>query len=83
MPVSEPPPPPVDIQSSCDLVTWHNAPNISYDDITGYDIRLINSATNKEVIRHLDASATFYILDQEDETLKHESTIVQVRYTAN
>ena len=63
-------------------MTWHNAPNISYDDITGYDIRLINLATNEEVIRHLDASSTFYVFDHEGETLKHESTIVQVCYTA-
>ena len=78
MPATVPPPPPVDIQSSCDLVTWHNAPNTSFDDITGYEIRLVNSAMDKEVIIHLDPSATFYNLDHEDETFKHESTLVQV-----
>ncbi len=78
MSVSEPPPPPVDIQSSCELVTWHNAPNISFDDIIGYEIRLANSAKNKVVVEHLDASATFYKLDKLDETLKNELTSVQV-----
>ena len=78
MPVSEPPPPPVDIQSSCDLVTWHNAPNISYDDIIGYEIRLVNSAKTKEVVKRLDASATFYSLDELSEPLKSELTSVQV-----
>ena len=77
-PVSEPPPPLVDIQSSCDLVTWRNAPNISYDDITGYEIRLVNSAKTKEVVKRLDASATFYNLDELGEPLKSELTSVQV-----
>ena len=73
-------PPPVDIQTSCDLVVWRNAPNISYEDITGYEIQfLINSAAKEEVNISLDASATFYSLDKiEDETLKHESTLIQV-----
>ena len=83
-PVSEPLPPPVDIQTSCDLVVWRNAPNISYDDITGYiiEIFLINSATNDEEIifsDYLNASATFYSLDGLNETLKIETTFVQVR----
>ena len=77
-PVSEPPPPPVNIQSSCDLVTWHNAPNVSFDDIIGYEIRLSNSARSKEVVKHLNASATFYKLDELSETLKSELTSVQV-----
>jgi hypothetical protein len=60
-------------------VVWSNAPNISYESITGYEIKLINLATNKEVNISLDASATFYDLDGlEDETLKHESTFIQV-----
>ena len=78
MPVPEPPPPPVDIQSSCDHVAWHNAPNTSFDDVTGYEIRLVNSAKDKEVVTHLDASATFYNLDKLSETLKNELTSVQV-----
>ena len=78
MPVSEPPSPPVDIQTSCDQVAWHNAPNISYDDITGYEIRLVNSAKDKEVVKRLDASATFYNLDELNETLKSELVSVQV-----
>jgi hypothetical protein len=58
---------------------WRNAPNISYEDITGYEIKLINLATNKEVNISLDASATYYDLDElENETLKHESTMIQV-----
>lgn len=75
---AELPPAPVDVQTSCDLVIWRNAPNTSFEDIDGYDVKLINSATNEELVKHLDASATFYILDDEDETVKHESTLVQV-----
>ena len=83
-PVPEPLPPPVDIQTSCDLVVWRNAPNISYEDITGYviEIFLINSATNDEeviITDYINASATFYSLDGLNETLKKETTFVQVR----
>ena len=78
MPVSEPSLPPVDIHSSCNLVTWHNAPNVSCDDITAYEIRLVNSAGTKEVVKRIDASATFYNLNELSETLKSELTSVQV-----
>ena len=72
-------PAPVDVQISCNLILWRNAPNISHEDIVGYNIKLINLAINKEVIIDLNASATFYNLDElEDETLKHESTFIQV-----
>ena len=75
-----PPQPPVDIHSSCDLVIWRNAPNISYEDITGYRIQLINSDIEEVIISdYLDASATFYNIDELNETLKSESTFVQVR----
>ena len=70
--------PPVDIQTSCDLVVWRNAPNISYNDITGYEILLVNSATNEIITDSLDASATFYNLDNLNETLKNYTTSVQV-----
>ena len=78
--VSEPPPPPVDIQVFSNLVTWRNAPNISCDDITGYEIQFINSATNKELVEHVDASATFCNLDKLNETYKSDLTYVQVSY---
>jgi hypothetical protein len=80
-PLSEPLPPPVDIQTSCDLVVWRNAPNISYEDITGYEIKLLNLATNNEEViisDYLNASATFYSLHWLNETLKSGSTFVQV-----
>ena len=72
-------PAPVDVQTSCNLIIWRNAPNISYEDIIGYEIRLINLVNNEEVMIDLDASATFYNLDElENETIKHESTFIQV-----
>ena len=80
-PVTELPSSPIDIQAFCDLIVWRNAPNISYDDIDGYDIRLLSQATNEEVVIRLDTSATFYSLDQLNETLKHESTFIQVSHT--
>ena len=78
MPVSEPPPPPVDIQTCCDLVVWRNAPNISYGDITGYDIRLINSAKNREVVSRVQASAMFFSLERLSKTLRSDLKYVQV-----
>ena len=78
--VSEPPPPPVDIQVFSNLVIWRNAPNISCDDITGYEIQFINSATNKKLIEHVEASATFYNLEKLNETFKSDLTYVQVSY---
>ena len=77
-----PPPPPIDIQTSCDLVVWHNAPNISYEDITGYEIQLINSAANDEEViisGYSNASTTFYSLNWINETFRSESTLVEVR----
>ncbi|MCG8625294.1 MAG: hypothetical protein MJE68_25255, partial [Proteobacteria bacterium] len=72
----ERPPAPVDIQTFCSFIIWRNAPNSSYEDITGYEIKLINSATNEESSISLDASATFYNL--KDKVLKQESTFIQV-----
>ena len=73
-----PPPPPVDIHSSCDLVVWRNAPNISYDDITGYDIQLVDTIMYKEMTLHVTISATFFNLSKITEIFLSESTIVQV-----
>ena len=76
---AELPPPPVDIQTTCNLVIWRNAPNISSDVIVGYEVRFVNPDRNEEVVKHLDASATFYSLDKlEDEVLQSVSTFVQV-----
>jgi hypothetical protein len=61
---------------------WRNAPNISYEDIAGFEILLFNSAVNNHeefaVRDYIDASATFYSLIWLNETLKMESTFVQV-----
>jgi hypothetical protein len=59
-------------------VAWRNAPNISYDDIIGYEIQFINSAMNQNVTEHLDASASFYNLDNLNEAFKSGLTYVQV-----
>ena len=67
------------MKTLCSVVIWRNAPNISYEDISGYDVRLINQDTRQEVIRRLDASATFYSFDEvADESFRNESTAVQV-----
>ena len=78
MKVSKPPMAPVDVQTSCDFVTWHDAPSISYEEIDSYHVQFVNSAKNKEFTIHLDASATFYSLHELNEILKKELTYVQV-----
>ena len=75
---SEPPSPPIDIHSSCDVVVWRNAPNISYNDIIRYEIQFINSATNEKVTELLNASATFYNLENLKEDFRSDWTYVQV-----
>ena len=77
---SEPlPPKPVDVQSFCSHVIWRNPPNTSFDDITGYDIRLADPDTNQVIIRRVDSSGTFYSLRQMDDAfLKKETTVIQV-----
>ena len=57
--------------------------NISYayEDIIGYEIQLINSATNDEEViisGYSNASTTFYSLNWINETFRSESTLVQV-----
>ena len=73
------PPAPVDVEAICSHVLWHNAPNISLQNISGYDVRLLNPVENYDVIRHIDSSATFYNLHAvDDKMFKIESTLVQV-----
>lgn len=77
---SEPlPPKPVDVQSFCSHIVWRNPPNTSFEDITGYDIRLVDPETHREITRQVDTSATFYSLHQiDDSLLKKDSTVIQV-----
>ena len=42
---------------------------------------MVNSVTHEEVVDYLDASATFYSLENVNETLKSESTSVQVSHS--
>lgn len=71
-------PPPIDIQICGDLVVWQNAPNIFHENIVGYEIRFVNSATNEEVIKQVNASATFFRLDEINSTFKSDLTSVKV-----
>ena len=81
MKVSKPPIAPVDIQTSCDLVAWRDAPRISYEEIDGYHVQFVNSARDKEVTIHLDASATFYSLHELNEVLKKQLSMTYVQVT--
>ena len=70
MKVSKPPIAPVDVQTSCDLVTWRDTPNTSYEEIVGYHVLFVNSAMDKEFIIHLHPSATYYSLHELNKILK-------------
>lgn len=73
------PPKPVDVQSFCSHVVWRNPPNTSFDQITGYDVRLSDPESNEQVTRQVDSSGTFYSLQQMDDAfLKKDTTVIQV-----
>ena len=78
MKVPQPPMAPVDVRTSCDLVTWYDAASISYEEIDSYRAQFVNSAKDVEFIIRLDASATFYNFHKLNEVLKKELTFVQV-----
>ena len=77
--VVAPPPKPVDIQTFCNHIIWRNPPNTSCEIVSGYDVQFFDQANNQSVIRHADASGTFYSLNSVDKSsFKLESTSVQV-----
>ena len=81
MKVSKPPIAPVDVQTSCDLITWRDAPSISYEEVDSYHVLFVNSARDKEFTIHLDASATFYRLHELKEVLKKQLSMTYVQVT--
>ena len=71
--------PPNEVQSHCSHVTWRNSPDVSCEDISGYDVRLFNPDTKEEVVRRVDARGTFHnflLLDKD--LIEQKSTTVQV-----
>jgi hypothetical protein len=58
---------------------WRNPPNTSFDQITGYDVKLADPETHEEATRRVDSSGTFYSLQQMDDAfLKKDTTVIQV-----
>ena len=51
---------PADIQTSCSRVTWHKPDDVPLDIITGYELRMFDSATGESKTKHLHPSATYY-----------------------
>ena len=71
--------PPSEVRAHCSHVNWRNSPDISCEDISGYDVRLFNPDTGTEVIRRVDARGTFHDFLQLDKDLtEQKSTTVQV-----
>ena len=70
-----------DVQVSCNQVTWRRSPDVPCDTITGYDIRMYDSATGKYLTRRLDPYATFYNFHPVDDAkfTKVATSSVQVR----
>ena len=73
------PPPAPEVQALCSVVVWYN-PEISCEDINGYDVRLYNPqlAGQQNVTRHVDAKGTFYIINDEDRLFDIDKIHVQV-----
>ena len=69
---------PYEVQGYCSHINWRNSPNISCDDISGYDVRLYNPNFGLNVTRRVDAHGTFYNLLAIDEALKNDATLFQV-----
>lgn len=71
--------PPNEVQSHCSHVTWRNSPDVSCEDISGYEVRLFNPDTEEEVIRPVDARGTVhYFLVLDKDLIEQKSTTVQV-----
>ena len=71
--------PPSEVEAHCSHVNWRNSPNVSCEDISGYDVRLFNPDAGMEMIRRVDARGTFHNFLQLDKDLtEQKSTTVQV-----
>ena len=58
---------------------WSN-PQLPCDDITGYEVRLYDPDSEKEVSRSVDSYSTFYTIKDEDKLqVEVEKAYVQVR----
>ena len=70
-------PPPV--QTFCSVVVW-SGPQLPCDDIMGYEVRLYDPDSGKEVNRSVDSYSTYYIIKDEDKLqVELEKAYVQVR----
>ena len=66
----------VDVQAFCSHVVWRIPSDLPCGYFGGYDVRLVNTVTNQEVVQRVDTSATFYSLGSDDSA--KEPTSVQV-----
>ena len=58
---------------------WSN-PQLPCDDITGYEVRLYNPDSGKEVSRSVDSYSTYYTIKDKDRLqVELENAYVQVR----
>lgn len=67
-----------EVHGFCSHINWRNNPGVSCGDIMGYQVKLINPSTRKDVIRKVDNLGTFYALVKDDEEYKQVDTEVQV-----
>ena len=77
-----PPPvlsPPKEVRGHCSHVNWRNSPDVSCNDIIGYDVMLSNPETGVKLTRRVDALGTFHNFLSSDRILTLQaSTAVQV-----
>ena len=77
-----PPPSPPEVQGLCSVVVW-NSPEVSCEDISGYDVRLYSPrSVYQNVTRRVVANGTYYIIKDEDKLAIAGlgETYVQVQY---
>ena len=79
---ADPPPilsPPEEVHGHCSHVTWRNSPDVSCNDIIGYDVMLSNPETGVIVTRRVDALGTFHnFLSSDKNVTVQASSTVQV-----
>jgi hypothetical protein len=71
-------PPPPQVLALCSVVVWYSVEAVSIvdDTITGYDVRFYSPQSNTQnMIKHVGANRTFYIIQSEDKTVANPDDI--------
>ena len=68
----------VDVASFCSVVVW-SIPQVPYEELTGYEVRLYDPDSGQEVIHNVSRLLAHYTISDRDKTqLRLEKAYVQV-----